>query len=59
MKHQTCKIRKDILDQNLSVPVGNEYYGGVEPLKYRWNKDQFQVFYKDKWQLAESIDFEF
>lgn len=59
MKKQICTIRKDILSQNLAVPIGDEYYAGKEPLKYRWRKDVFQVFYNGKWQYAKSIDFDF
>lgn len=44
MKKQTCKIRQDILNNNLAVPIGNEWYGDKNPLPYRWRKDVFQVF---------------
>ncbi len=59
MKKQLCKIRKDILKQNLAVPIGDEYYDEQYSLRYRWRKDVFQVFYKGKWQFARVIDFEF
>ena len=52
-------IREDILAQKEKVPVGRSYYGGKRPLSYRWKGNNFQVFYKSKWQGAESIDFDF
>ena len=59
-----CKVRMDLQKSNLSVPIGNLYYGGNVRMKYQWlNKDQpgeqFQVFYLNQWMNAESIDFEF
>ncbi len=65
MKKQLfCRIRKDILADGETVPIGKQWYGGKAKLPYRWlNADQpnetFQVKYKSKWQDAESICFEF
>lgn len=58
-KQKICTIRKDILEQGLAVPVGDEYYGEKEPLEYKWFKDVFKVRLNGKWQMAMSIDFEF
>lgn len=58
-KQKTCKVRADILNQNLAVPIGNVYYGESKPLPYRWRKDVFQVFYNNKWEFAKSVDFDF
>jgi hypothetical protein len=57
------RVRKDLIEQGLSVPVGKGYYGDVAPLKVRWlregeNNEQFQVMLNGKWMNAESIDFE-
>jgi hypothetical protein len=52
-------VRKDLLEQGISVPVGNDYYGEKEPLEYKWRLDEFYVFYKGFWEEASSIDFEF
>lgn len=56
-----AKIRQYILDNNLSVPIGKkDYYSFDTPLMYRWkDEDTFEVWYENKWQGAESIDWEF
>ncbi len=52
-------IRKDLIEQELSVPVGDDYLFTLEPVKCRWVDDEFfEVFYNGKWQEAYSIDFE-
>jgi|688.fasta_scaffold03804_8 hypothetical protein len=55
------KVRKDLLKENLSVPIGdNLFYGGKRFLRYRFlSNDVFQVYYKNSWRNAESIDFDF
>jgi len=62
--YPSAKIREDILEDKLSVPVGETFYGLPAALAYRWlNQDeeneQFQVFLNGQWQDAESIDFDF
>ncbi len=57
------KIRQDLQEQELGVPVGNFYLFGNEYLESRWiNEDQedetFQVFYRGQWLDAVSIDWE-
>lgn len=53
-------IRKDLIKDELGVPIGNEYYFESTPLKYRWLSDtDFQVLFNNKWQSAESIDWDF
>ena len=60
MKKTFCKIRKDLLEKELSIPVGESFVGTKERFEYRWVDDeQFQIFYEGIWQDAESIDFEF
>jgi len=55
-----CKVREDLIDSELLIPIGNTYYTGNKEFKYRWKpNDQFQVLYKNKWQDAESVDFNF
>jgi hypothetical protein len=58
-KMKRAKIRTDLIEQKLSVPVGNKYYGSDKSIPYRWIGEQFQVKLNDKWQNAESIDFDF
>lgn len=60
IKIKYARIREEIWLENLSVPVGDGFYGSRIKLPYRWIGDEtFQVFYKGKWQNAESIDWEF
>lgn len=54
-----ARIRKDLRDKHIAVPVGNGYYSSSEPVEYRWNDDQFQIFVYNTWLDAESTDFEF
>ena len=55
-----CKIRKDLLKSNLSVPIGNSTFINTnKSLYFKYNYDKFLVFYNKKWQIAESLDFEF
>jgi hypothetical protein len=59
-----AKIRQDLLEEELSVPVGDGHYGSKEPVAYRWknlgqDNEQFQVHLNGEWQDAESIDFDF
>jgi hypothetical protein len=55
-----CKIRQDLLDQNLKVPIGNSYYTGSKRLyQYMWRKDKFYIKFRGRWQEALSIDFDF
>lgn len=60
-KQNLAIIRPDILEKNLSVPVGSTHYGKETPLPYRWTRDDegFEVFLDGKWQEAYSIDFDF
>lgn len=56
-----CEVRPDILENGLSVPVGNYYYSGRDKLPYRWsyNDELFEVYVNNEWQQAYSIDFKF
>lgn len=60
-----ASIRQDLLSKNLSVPVGEGYYGDKEPLPYRWINEtrdyegELQVYYNNEWQEAMSVDFDF
>lgn len=57
----TCTIRKDLIDADLSVPIGDTYLHTSEPIPYRWlsDEDGFQVLHNNKWHDAYSIDFDF
>jgi hypothetical protein len=60
--YSTTRIRADILEQELRVPVGEEYYGSADPIPYRWKDDGddvFEVYHNGSWKEAQSIDFEF
>lgn len=58
--HRYAIVRNDLIEQALSVPVGDSYYDGSVPLRYRWiNDDTFQVYLGNKWQDADSIDWVF
>ncbi|MEO2054724.1 MAG: hypothetical protein ABGX83_05435 [Nitrospira sp.] len=61
-------VRRDLIEEGLSMPVGEKYYGGTEPLLCRWINDEgevdldganFQVFFEGSWEEALSIDFVF
>lgn len=57
-RYPLATIREDLIGEE-NVPVGKEFYGDAKPLPYRWVADAFQVHYKGKWRIAESIDWEF
>ncbi len=54
-------VRVDLIEKNLAVPVGSDYYGGKDPLPYRWLDDDegFQILYMGVWVDAQSIDWDF
>ena len=53
-------MRPDLINDGLSVPLGDTFYGGTDRFKYRWvDDDNFEVFYMGEWVEACSIDFEF
>lgn len=55
---QAC-IRADVIGHGLAVPVGDKYYGLIEPLSCRWvDEETFQVFYEGQWQEANSKDWD-
>lgn len=56
-----CIPRIDLRERDLSVSIGNNSVWGIEkPILYRWvNEDEFEVFYKNKWQTSDSIDYDF
>lgn len=54
-----CHIRKDLIEQDLSVPVGNKYLFVKSLVRYKWIGQQFYVMAFKSWKKAYSIDFEF
>jgi hypothetical protein len=58
-------VRTDLIEKNLAVPVGEDYYGDKKPLPYRWvdafydGDEDFQVLYAGVWVDAQSIDWVF
>lgn len=60
-----CIVRPDLVAQNLRVPVGTGYpldaHLEKRPHPYRWLNDTegFEIFIHNRWENAESIDFEF
>jgi len=57
--YPTTKVRQDLLNDQVAVPVGKNYYSSPEPLPYRWKDEEFQVYLNNNWHYAESIDFEY
>ena len=59
--YSKCSIRQDLLNKELSVPIGEIYYSEPTPLPYRWLEDNkgFQVKHNNEWLDAESIDWDF
>jgi hypothetical protein len=56
-------IRKDILEEELGVPVGDIFYYDSAPIPSRWinegqANEEFQVFFNNEWLEAYSIDFD-
>jgi hypothetical protein len=58
-KDRYCVIRKELQENNASVPIGCLFFSGANKLKYRWDHDEFQVYYLNRWRDAYSIDFDF
>ena len=57
---KTCKIRKNLQEQELGVPVGTlTCYRFGKELEYKWVKSNFYIFYHRRWRKANSIDFDF
>lgn len=60
-----CIVRPDIVARNERVPIGDGYplnaTNEKKPVLYRWVDDDegFEVFVDEKWQSAQSIDFDF
>jgi len=60
-----CRIRPDLVEQELSPPVGDNMYLPLtnQTYEYRWlelgKEEFFQVLFDGKWMDATSIDFEF
>jgi hypothetical protein len=57
-----AKVRKDLLKEGISVPMGSLHYSGKEALPYRWigmNEDKMQVLHLGQWMTVESIDWDF
>lgn len=67
-KNPYCVIRKDLQEQELSVPIclpmwaTNHIFihGSDRGWRYRWRtEDQMQIKYGNKWYDCHSIDFDF
>jgi hypothetical protein len=57
-----CIIRKDLLNQEAGVPVGDKYYCNSSPIEYRWLdkvEQIFQVFVNGEWKRSSPIHFDF
>lgn len=60
VEYKKATIRKDLLKEQVAVPVGKNYYTSPEPRPYRWKDDEeFEIFLNGAWHLSESIDWEF
>jgi len=63
IEYSQVKIREDLIEDELSVPVGKGYYSKPDPLPCRWvnegeQDEAFEVYLNGKWQEAMSIDFD-
>lgn len=58
-KEKLAYVRKELIDDDLGVPVGDYMYSEKAPLPYRWVDNDFQVLYLGKWRDANSIDWNF
>lgn len=57
-----CKIRRDLIQKGLRVPIAHAYIGTDREYGYRWTGkggNIFQIWYRGNWNTAQSIDFEF
>lgn len=53
-----ARIRKDLRNQGIGVPIGNTHYNSELPLCCKWVNDTFMVYYNNQWLEAESIDWD-
>ena len=53
----TVKVRRDLVEKGLSVPVGDLMCAGSRTYKSRWKGEDFEIFYRGKWRDAMSVDF--
>jgi hypothetical protein len=59
-----CKIRKDLVESETAVPIfykgKQRFIHGNAKREYRWkDEDTFEIWFRDKYWGAYSIDFEF
>lgn len=55
-----CRIRQDILEQALAVPVGDTFIDTAEPLEYQYDEnDVIWILWDDEWQEGVGTDYEF
>lgn len=64
LPYPTCIIRPDLLEEGVKVPVGGYYTDKPDLFYYRWvmratGQEVFQVWYRNAWREANSIDFNF
>ena len=65
MKKLICQVRKDLIEQGLCPPVGDNMYAPPNDTiyEYRWlelgEEEFFQILFNGAWVSATSIDFEF
>ncbi len=53
-------LRPDIIEKGYGVRIGTFYYGGKEPLPYRWRGNcYFEVLYMGGWVDADSSHWDF
>jgi hypothetical protein len=57
-KKLMCKVRPDLIDKKIGIPVGDTFIGKGE-YEYRWMQDQFQINVNGYWLDAYSTDFIF
>lgn len=57
-----CWIRRDLLNEDKAVPVGDKYISEDKDYEYRWagsEDSEFQILVDGEWLEAYSIDFDF
>ena len=61
MNHRV-KVRKDLVEQGVGVPVGDAYICDDVEYKYRWLNDDaegFEVLHDGEYKTAYTVDFDF
>lgn len=63
-KPKLCRIRKDLVESKTTVPImykdKQRFIHGNAEREYRWkDEDTFEIWFRDKYWQAYSMDFDF